>query len=467
MGTRVAIYVRISKDRTGEALGVQRQEEDCRALAARLGWTVLDVYPDNDISAYSGKARPAYRRMLADIEAGRVDAIICWDTSRLYRQLYDLLGLIDLVEAHKLQIETCRAGKIDLSTPTGRAAAKISATINQLYSEENSARIKRKKKELAQRGLMPGGGNRPFGFEGTGADKVPRHRALMEQETIKDGVTYILTGWTCIGLARKWNKAGIKTSKGGEWTGKRVRDLLINPRIAGRTKYGDELFKAQWAEIVPFDKWQQVCDKLTDGARTTTRGRNNHKYLLSGIMVCGRCGTRISGVQKRGRANYLCALSMGGCGLTRQAKDVENLLLEAIFQAVESPVWDERVRQADNDDAGVQQLLERRTEVVGLLDRLEDKLARELISEAAGKRNRIELETELDDINRQLSRLQDNSVVPTVPRNLRNVWADLSFDRQRSIVQVVLRATGRRLELHPQARAWPFDADSVKLVPLA
>jgi hypothetical protein len=43
---RVAIYVRISSDRTGAGLGVARQEEDCRALCERLGWTVARAYVD-------------------------------------------------------------------------------------------------------------------------------------------------------------------------------------------------------------------------------------------------------------------------------------------------------------------------------------------------------------------------------------------------------------------------------------
>ncbi len=59
-----AVYRRISDDRTGDAAGVGRQEADCRALAKRLGWTVAGVYTDNDISAYTGRKRPDYLRML-------------------------------------------------------------------------------------------------------------------------------------------------------------------------------------------------------------------------------------------------------------------------------------------------------------------------------------------------------------------------------------------------------------------
>ena len=74
------IYVRISRDRAGAGLGVERQEQDCRALADQLGWAVVDFYSDNDISAYSGKRRPDYERMLADISAGRINAVIAWRT---------------------------------------------------------------------------------------------------------------------------------------------------------------------------------------------------------------------------------------------------------------------------------------------------------------------------------------------------------------------------------------------------
>ncbi len=87
MGLRssVAIYARISQDRDGEGLGVKRQLGDCREDAARRGWTVAEEYVDDDISAYSGKLRPAYERMLSDIEGRRRDAVMVWHMDRLHR----------------------------------------------------------------------------------------------------------------------------------------------------------------------------------------------------------------------------------------------------------------------------------------------------------------------------------------------------------------------------------------------
>jgi site-specific DNA recombinase len=70
---RVAIYTRISQDRTGAELGVERQLEDCQALAKANGWTVVAEYSDNDISAYGGKRRPGYAALLDAIKNRDVD----------------------------------------------------------------------------------------------------------------------------------------------------------------------------------------------------------------------------------------------------------------------------------------------------------------------------------------------------------------------------------------------------------
>jgi len=76
----------ISSDQERLGLGVQRQLEDCRKLAAGRGWTVAEEYTDNDVSAYSGKPRPAYARMLADLAAGERDAVIVYNLDRLHRR---------------------------------------------------------------------------------------------------------------------------------------------------------------------------------------------------------------------------------------------------------------------------------------------------------------------------------------------------------------------------------------------
>jgi DNA invertase Pin-like site-specific DNA recombinase len=77
-----AVYARISSDPEGDRLGVNRQREDCEALAERKGWPIAEVYIDDDRSAYSGKPRPEYRRMLDDIASRSVDALVVYNLDR-------------------------------------------------------------------------------------------------------------------------------------------------------------------------------------------------------------------------------------------------------------------------------------------------------------------------------------------------------------------------------------------------
>jgi site-specific DNA recombinase len=100
-----AIYARISHDATGEALGVERQLDDCRRLAHELGWTVADEYVDNDRSAFSGRERPEYRRLMDDVKAGTRDGILAWHTDRLHRSPNELEAFISLCEAQTVAVQ--------------------------------------------------------------------------------------------------------------------------------------------------------------------------------------------------------------------------------------------------------------------------------------------------------------------------------------------------------------------------
>jgi len=88
-----AVYARISADQGGQGLGVQRQLEDCRKLATDRGWVIGAEYVDNDISAYSGKPRPSYARMIADLKAGARDGLIVYNLDRLHRRPVEVGGV--------------------------------------------------------------------------------------------------------------------------------------------------------------------------------------------------------------------------------------------------------------------------------------------------------------------------------------------------------------------------------------
>src|SRR5262245_10100620 len=146
----VGVYARISDDRAGSGLGVARQEQDCRALVERRGWSVAEVYVDNDLSASKGKRRPVYERMLDDLGTGRIAGIVAWHTDRLYWRTADLAGFIAAVERSGVVVATVQAGELDLSTVSGCMVAWILGSVAEHEVEHKAERQRRKHEELAR-----------------------------------------------------------------------------------------------------------------------------------------------------------------------------------------------------------------------------------------------------------------------------------------------------------------------------
>jgi site-specific DNA recombinase len=201
------------------------------------------VYVDNDLSAYSGKARPAYQRLLADIAAGSVEAVVAWHPDRLHRAPVELEAFIDLVERSGVGVETVQAGRVDLATPAGRMNARMLGTVARYESEHKSDRIRRKHRELAEAGKVSGGGNRPFGFE---RDRIT-HRPD-EVELIREAARRLLAGESLYRIAADWTTRGVETSTGASWSTTALRTFLTAPRIAGlRSHRGEVVGPAVWA----------------------------------------------------------------------------------------------------------------------------------------------------------------------------------------------------------------------------
>jgi hypothetical protein len=100
---RAAVYLRISDDREGRELDVERQRVDCLKLAGRLGVDVVEVYQDNDTeaSARVHRRRPAYRRMLADAGARRFGTVIAYTSGRLAHRPEEYEDLLELAQRHR------------------------------------------------------------------------------------------------------------------------------------------------------------------------------------------------------------------------------------------------------------------------------------------------------------------------------------------------------------------------------
>ncbi len=320
------IYTRISEDREGAELGVQRQEEDCRALASRLGWTVAKVYQDNDISAYQRrKVRKGYKSMMADIEAGQIDAVIAWHPDRLHRRAAELESFIDTIQTREVAVATVNGGEIDLSTPDGRMTARLLGAVAQREVEHGRARMVRAKQQAADTGKWRGG-PRPFGYESDGV--TPR---ATEVAALVEAANRFIAGQSLRSIARGLAANGITTTSKHAHPLDEValRRILLRPRNAGYVETrGEILGTATWPAILPEETWRAVVAKLRDPSRTTTTG-NTGRWLGSGLYLCGVCGGTVRASSSgSGRRIYRCKT---GAHVTRDQKQLDQFVLGVIY----------------------------------------------------------------------------------------------------------------------------------------
>ncbi len=279
---RVAVYLRQSLDAEQSGLAVARQRDDCLALCTERGWEPVE-YVDNSVSASKG-ARPAYMRMMADIEAGKLRGVVAWDLDRLHRRPVELEHFIDLADKHGLSLATV-GGDADLSTDGGRLFARIKGAVSRAEIERKSARQKRAGLQRATMGKAVSS-VRPFGFT---ADNVSHDER--EAEVLRRAYAEFNSGATLASIARKWNTAGILTNRGNQWRGHTVRQVLRNPRNAGIRSYkGEVVGAASWAPIVDETTYRTAQARLSDPTRRTGAHSGHVDSLLSGIALCGVCG---------------------------------------------------------------------------------------------------------------------------------------------------------------------------------
>lgn len=294
------IYTRVSFDRYGDMLAVDRQRDDCLSIAKRRGWQIVGEYSDNSVSASKRDvSRPEYTRMVEDYEAGIFEAIIVWDLDRLTRQPRQLEDWIDRATDRGLSLVTAN-GEADLSTDAGRLFARIKAAVSREEIERKGARQKRANRQRAE-----GGGQTSWkpclGY--TSRNEVIDAEAalvrLMFDRVAAGESIYGITAW----LNEK-STIKPKQSKSGQWSRTSVRGILTNPRYAARVVHQGEVLptSGKWEAIVSDGVFDQVAAILADPRRKLNKGQTARKHLLSNIAKCGVCG---KGVRGQGYA-YVC-----------------------------------------------------------------------------------------------------------------------------------------------------------------
>ena len=188
---RAGIYCRMSLAIQDDTAKIDDQERMCRLTAERLGWEVIDVYQDNNRSAWKhNRKRPAWDRMLADIEAGKINGIIVYHGDRLTRQPMDLEILISLSRTRGIKLAS-PTGVRDLNDDDHQFQLGIEANVYRKESAATSRRRKMQYERWRREGrTRPGGrGGRAYGFATDGITQVPE-----ECQHIRDMAGMLLDG---------------------------------------------------------------------------------------------------------------------------------------------------------------------------------------------------------------------------------------------------------------------------------
>ncbi|HUO74293.1 MAG TPA: recombinase family protein [Solirubrobacteraceae bacterium] len=436
---RVGIYARISSDREGDQLGVQRQIADCERIAQQRGWVVAERYVDDDISAWSGKRRPEFERLLADLRAGAVRGVLVYHLDRLTRgDLRVLESFVDLCDELRVELG-CVTGDVDLATSTGRLTARMLGSLARYESDHKSERIRRKHEEIAANGRVSGGGSRPYGYE---ADKLTVRAA--EAAIVRECAKRLLAGEPVLSIVRDLNERGVMSASGGVWSPQSLRRILASPRISGqRTHHGQIVAKAVWPAIIGAKDGAKIRALLANPERRTNKAAR--RYLLGGLLVCSHCGERlVARPRSGGQRRYACAKGPGfsGCGKTYiNADNVERFVTEAVLIRL--------------DSAALQRALERRQrkapDAQRWLSELEQAQAQQVeLAAAYGNREismdelraaRKPIEARLTNARKQLAKLSRSSVLDRYIGNgdaLRADWDSLDLSQQHALVAAVV-----------------------------
>jgi site-specific DNA recombinase len=455
----VAVYLRISKDHTGDGLGVERQREDClRYVAAKPGWEIVHIYTDNDVSATKqSRPRPQFERMLKAVEAGEVEVIVAKHLDRLLRRLGELERVFTICEAAGASIVTVSDG-VDTSSDGGRLVARILASVAQGEVERKSARQKRAMRQRAESGKHWGG--RAFGYSHDSLKVITK-----EANAIRRAYSSILAGETLHSIAADWNRRGLRTTKsghrtimegenieGGMWRGATVKLVLINPRYAGlRAHHGEIVGKAEWPAIISEEIWESVHSILTHPARQVhTAPDRSRKYLLCAILTCGVCGRKLRASGSGKKVKLYSCKHIGCYKVGRSMKHIDAIVTDLVKARLSQPdAADLFVPPETNLRHLYDDLTARRKKLEQIaIDYAEDVLTREQARAATAI-----VQARVDELEREIARSSqlDNDFTDFDPSKDVGEWFDhLPLPRKRALITMLFS----KIAIHPVGKGW-------------
>src|SRR5438874_4710574 len=328
---RCAIYTRKSSEEGLEQAfnSLHAQREACEAYIESQrheGWTCLpQAYDDGGLSGAT-MDRPALKQLLADIQAGRVDVIVCYKVDRLTRSLADFAKIVEVFDAKGVSFVSVTQ-QFNTTTSMGRLTLNVLLSFAQFEREVTGERIRDKIAASKKKGLWMGG-NVPLGYDASGRTLVinpaeaatVRHIFALYREL--GGVRRVKEEADRLGLrtnsttTANGNKRGGKTLSRGH-----IYSLLSNPIYIGQIAHKGQLYPGHHPALIDGETWIAVRDQLVANAsRHQSKSTAAEPSLLAGLLTDAR-GERLtpSHAVKNGRRYryYLSAALITEAGTDR------------------------------------------------------------------------------------------------------------------------------------------------------
>lgn len=465
---RAIVYLRMSLDQANDGLGIERQRTECERLCTARGYDITETIIDNSVSA-SKRGRPGYTRLLSMIEAKQVDVVVILRIDRLMRLNDELEELVGLSERTGVKVVTCE-GDVDITTPQGRLIARILVSVARNEMENKSSRHKLANAQKAAAG-KPHGSRRAYGYE---SDLVTIRES--EAAVLREMARRLIAQHSYKEIAFWANSQGHATAEGRLWYAVTVRQQLSRVRYAGIRSYNGAEYPAVWEPIFDPQMWEQI--KLSIKLRSQPSGAPKaRKYLLTGLVFCGKCGHPLTGVRRQEhgvwKRAYFCnrigdTQRQGGCGGIRRSADaLDDFAVECLFYRLDTPELGKLLTSGDSSDSTLNSLLVARQAQQQRLDSLIDDYATGLLAKDQLQRAKATSEHELSRIDGEIERLNRERIHIEVPvgHTLRQYWdTSDSQEWRRSLMALLVKRIVVKPGLgRPRYKEWKFDTSLIEI----
>jgi site-specific DNA recombinase len=306
---RCAIYTRKSTEEGLEqafnSLDAQREAgEACVASQKAEGWVCLpDRYDDGGFTG-GNMERPALTRLIADIEAGRINCVVVYKVDRLSRSLLDFSKIMERFERHGVSFVSVTQ-QFNTSTSMGRLMLNVLLSFAQFEREIISERTRDKIAAARRKGKWSGGPpvlgydilREPSGSRLiVNAEEAERVRFIFKLYLDCNSLMATLRRLDELGWVNKVWSTKKGTQRGGKPFDKSTLfNLLTNVVYLGKVKYRDELYDGEHEAIVDEDLFRRVQALLRRNRNSGGRYvRNKYGALLKGLVRCTACGCAMS-----------------------------------------------------------------------------------------------------------------------------------------------------------------------------